>query len=231
MPSIGRLVYFRSPGGHKNNALTIARGERPFSLSRCGRVNKEFSLDGLYTEALGVSMLIARNSRKQALLESAKDTHFGTSFARFVEIATELGFEKIYEEKVANTQDKLFVFWRTDGILLSVESYGKNVNSAHVWFNYQGEDRRSFLQCNGSLVTTHDNVDTYEMSRDVREGLRWFLDDIKKHGVLLSTWVAQPFLWLLNYDEPKHEGYDYQAINAAKIAQFPAHVQTAISGI
>ncbi len=195
-----------------------------------GHSYKEFSLDGLYTEALGVSMLAARNRHKQALLESAKDTHFGTSFARFVEIATELGFEKIYEEKVADTQDKLFVFWRTDGILLSVESYGKSVNSAHVWFNYQGEDRRSFLRCSGGLVRTAGNVDIYEMSRDVREGLRWFLDDIKKHGVLLSTWIKQPFLWLLNYDEPKHKGYDCQAINAAKIAQFPAHVQAAISG-
>jgi len=59
--------------------------------------------------------------------------------------------------------------------------------------------------------------------KDIREGLRNFLDGIAD-GVV-SPWKHVPFLWLLSHEDPKVEGYDYKAINEERIAMLPEHVR------
>ena len=65
-------------------------------------------------------------------------------------------------------------------------------------------------------------------NRDVRQGLRWFLSQAEKQGQFLKKWKEAPFLWLLNYQEPKQEGYDCEAINSRKICSLPRDVQEAM---
>ena len=55
------------------------------------------------------------------------------------------------------------------------------------------------------------------------------LGRLAKHGTFVSPWVERPFLWLLNYMDTKTEGYDYKAINEARIAKLPEHVRTCIT--
>jgi hypothetical protein len=66
---------------------------------------------------------------------------------------------------------------------------------------------------------------------DGREGLLTHLKQLREHGHFLANWFHQPFLWLLNYEEPKVEGYDYKAINMLKYVVLPARVQQAIGPI
>ena len=63
---------------------------------------------------------------------------------------------------------------------------------------------------------------------DSREALLHNLERLEAEGHFIEPWAEQPFLWLLNYQDTKDEGYDYSKINARRIAQLPAHVQEMI---
>lgn len=90
--------------------------------------------------------------------------------------------------------------------------------------SYKEDDSTSAL----GLLLSIQNNGVMVGHIDGREGFAYFLENARKNGKFLAKWVERPFLWLLTYDEPKVEGYDYNAINAARFAQFPQHVQDAM---
>lgn len=154
------------------------------------------------------------------------------SINEYLGILSELGFELILEEAIALTKDKLWILWR-QGVLLFTYSYnGNQICNTSVYLNYQ---KRSNVNSYDILwECSYGGNDTdiglvYDVQKDVRQGLRHFIDTLQKSGTILEQWKVRPFLWLLSYADTKIEGYDYEAINEARIAKFPEHVRNAIT--
>lgn len=64
---------------------------------------------------------------------------------------------------------------------------------------------------------------------DCREALKMNVTNLIHNGVFLAKWKKSPFLWLLHYMDTKTEGYDYEKINAERIAMLPEYVRNAIN--
>jgi hypothetical protein len=63
----------------------------------------------------------------------------------------------------------------------------------------------------------------------VREGLFSKLDELESVGKFLSLWTNQNrFLWFLDYNESKIDGYDYKKITYDKIMKCPIELQNII---
>jgi hypothetical protein len=92
-----------------------------------------------------------------------------------------------------------------------------------VYFNWRPCSREAayYSRASGGYV----NEETWSGYLDGREGLFTQLDVIRSRGPILQKWVEAPFLWLLNYSEPKVPGYDYNAINKLKLTALPEMVR------
>jgi hypothetical protein len=185
---------------------------------------------------LGLLLHMSKSGLLNEFMSQTQDTKFSENFNRYHEIATSIGFEVIYEEQfVGNPGEELprnetfRTYWHPDGLLLTVESYYDNVNTAKVYYNVRFNEDGQWVTSSGGCAYTDHGV--WVGDHDVREGLKHKINSIRKNGVFLTNWIERPFLWLLNYREPKEEGYDHKAINAAKIAQFPEEIQKAITPV
>ncbi len=187
------------------------------------------------TSALGLLLSIQNNKAKEEALTSRGDTHFGRDMAWMREFLPSLGFALIHKHDFMSAigycdttsyAECVEFYWHPEGILFKLESYcGERMNTCNAYFNWESHDPRdAYLR--GASGGLNNGVMVGHI--DGREGFAYFLENARKNGKFLAKWVERPFLWLLTYDEPKVEGYDYNAINAARFAQFPQHVQDAM---
>ena len=187
------------------------------------------------TSAIGMGLFIGANNLKTRMLSSLDDTHNSTTLTEYLRIAKEEGFEIVLEVPFAGhdqKQEKLFVlFNKADGILLCFDTYGGNkVNGGHFYYNWapngswreahQFTSSGGFREIDGHLIWSGDH--------NCREALRAHLAGLRDHGKFVTPWKVQPFIWLLHYMDTKDEGYDYQAINESRIAQFADEVKKAV---
>jgi hypothetical protein len=146
-------------------------------------------------------------------------------YVELTECLERRGFEKIFTEIHGESNDKYEIWWHPDGLLLTSESFNETdvVNMVQCYFNWRPCSREAayYSRASGGYV----NEDTWSGYLDGREGLFTQLDVIRSRGPILQKWVEAPFLWLLNYSEPKVPGYDYKAINKLKLAALPEMVR------
>ena len=142
------------------------------------------------------------------------------------------------------------------GLLLWLQTYSRgakfnpngSVNTATLYFNWRPtQGTHGLLGCSMQAVRDPGAVVSYAPdpykpnapSRrahayagdvDAREGVFAWLEESEENGEFLPVWLAAPHMWLLTYMDSKSEGYDSDAINKARIAKLPAHVQAAIKG-
>lgn len=182
------------------------------------------------TAALGFAINYKKAKQLQGLLMLQDDTHFRTEWKDFLRIAKSEGFEIVHTEKFDgqynDTKGEQFIIgWHPDGILLCAETHMKNhVNRAEIYYYLDGESRPD---CTGGGPSGKEG-DKWEISKDVREGLRHHLNSSRGKGKFLPQWPKQPFLWLLTYMDTKDPGFDYKAITKSRIEKLPKHVQDAI---
>lgn len=186
--------------------------------------------------SLGVILNIDNNRRKREALAASGDTHFGMKIPEFLQLLKNIGFEQVLCEPIPDTKDTYFVFWR-DGILVSFDTYfdGKSINGGNAYFFYECDpDAPHALQrCSYGMMVTESGKHLYDVGFDIREAFRYRIERLEEVGRILPTWPSncrQPFIWLLHYKDTKVTGYDYKAINKARIAKFPEHVQAAVRG-
>jgi len=180
------------------------------------------------TIGVGVALSTFNSDVKKSILVETKDTHFMMLFSEFLSVATDLGFKEILRDQIQDSKDVFIIMYRP-GILLKCESYydGSVVNSANMYLNYKGPNEGMF-HYSGGYVCDADGQSVWEASFDVREGLRFTINMMEEKGQILESWVERPFLWLLDYNHTKIEGYDYNAINAGRISRLPSEVQRMI---
>jgi len=166
---------------------------------------------------------------KNALLFLNNDTSFDQTLEQFMGVLSKMRFDLVLEDPIPNTQDKLRILWG-HGVLICFDSYwdDKSVNGGKAYFNYQGP-WNAMHRCSSGFAGKVDGQSVWLGDYDVREGLRNCLQSMEEKGTILETWVQRPFLWLLDYNEPKVEGYDYKAITESRIARLPEHIIKAIT--
>lgn len=182
------------------------------------------------TETLGVALHMMHGQSKKELLRAAGDTYWAMPLPEWLAVVKDMGFKEIFSMPIPGTKDTFLMFWMP-GILLKADTYldGKSLNGATAYFNFKGP-RRAMNGGSSGHAGMIDGQDVWDGSRDAREGFRFAITQMQEAGELLPVWVKPPFLWLLHYMDTKTEGYDYQAINAERIAMLPADVQAAIGG-
>ena len=179
------------------------------------------------TEELGVALQISANMNLNKALVEVDDTTYADEIGRYLRIVKEEGFKEIlcipFEGKPFNetVEEKYFIFWHEDGLLLSFETYrGTSVNSSHVYFNWLGNGE----QWGPSVGCTEEEPHVFVGDFDGRVALRYNLSKMRQEGKFLSSWVKKPWLWLLNYMDTK-EAYDHKAITNSRLAMLPLEIQ------
>jgi len=180
--------------------------------------------------ALGMLLGIEHGKQKAALLQANKDTCFRNNLEQQIEAIEDMGFKLLHCDNIPGTGDKWRIFWR-NGVLLFCDSYfnDTSMNGGNAYFNYKGP-RNGMRRGSNGYVGEIDGQPVWEGHVDIREGLRHTLDTMRESGELLSKWISCPFLWLLHYMDTNQAGYNYNAINAERIALLPIEVQEAIKG-
>jgi hypothetical protein len=183
------------------------------------------------TAMLGFGMAIAHNRRKQEVLEAAGDTHFSQTLGQWIAVVEGMGFALVFNEAIPETADRLRIWWR-DGILLKADSYNGDavVNSAEAYFNYAGP-REAMYGGSSGFLEERGGVPVWDASLEAREGFKHNIQGIEALCSFPTPWGKKTFLWLLHYMDTKAPQWNCDAINAARIATFPAHVRQAITGV
>lgn len=182
---------------------------------------------------LAICMMQQIQAEKKDVFSVLGDTHFMMAYAECVRLLERAGFEKVYTETHGDLADVFEIWWHSDGLLLTSESYDQRlVNSLQVYYNWRTEDRSRGYEFTSSggwypVVASPDEF-AWVGHYDGREGLLTHLKRLRENGQLLSTWFQQPFLWLLNYTESRTNSDQYKAVNAVKYAALPENVKQAI---
>lgn len=201
------------------------------SLSAAERISGQNYKEDEKTSMLGLFLHIAHGRQVRDAMEENLDTHHGTTAEQFRCVATSLGFREVLSDPFSNEYGpEIFAIWfHEDGILLAWETFRSDeVNNAKIYYNWrQKEDAERGLKF---LSSGYYMDGVWIGTKDVREGFRVHMDGMRSQGEFINPWIERPFLWLLNYMEPKVEGYDHEAITAARVKLLSADVQTVILG-
>jgi hypothetical protein len=185
---------------------------------------------GPQSVALGMMLLQDVQQQKADVFSVLDDTHFSIHYDEFAELLERRRFEKIYTETHGDRRDVYEIWWHSDGVLLTSESYDrKRVNMTQVYYNWMPASREAPYEIRSSGGYVAPGV--WAGHFDGREGLFTHLKKLRKTGHILQSWVEAPFLWLLNYSDTKDKNYDYKAISRLKFCVLPEHVQKAIGPI
>lgn len=204
-----------------------------------GKRHEEWDTETDGRAALG--LVLAANQAKMEHLESIGDTHFGTTWQEFIEIAKAYGFKNGYCQKFTGNdwsdkcvEEEIIFFHEEKGLILHAESYGgESVNSAKVYGEVKTNDgnleKKHWEALNGCSHGGNGNGTMY-FEVDVREGFRFHLDALSEVFEFSKSWTKVPFLWLLNYMDTEDKNYNLEKINKQKINASTPEVSKIIFG-
>jgi len=177
--------------------------------------------------ALGFLLAMKHGARKEEMLAEIGDTRFSNTLSDYVAIVEKAGFEQVLALPFAGNEDvqeTMFVFARHDGLLLRFDTYQSDrVNGGAVYYNWRPDSIKTMHRYTSSGGMVSDTV--WAGDHDCREAIVHKMKQLQENGACVSPWVKRPFLWLLHYMDAKVEGYDYEAINASRVAMLPEWVR------
>jgi hypothetical protein len=201
------------------------------------RINLQGTNMAVYTDEQ-VQRALSQDPSADAvhMLKSRGDVVSHMPLDEYIAVVEKNGFERVYYEEFDNRdggKDALMMFFREPGQLLAFDTYcgQKFVNGGSVYYNWLPNDMENWIRhvSSGGFCDRGDGVLVWSGHHDCREALMFKLGQLEKHGTFVSPWVERAFLWLLHGMDYKVLGYDYKAINAARIAKLPEHVRTRIT--
>jgi len=195
--------------------------------------------------SLGTQNFFENNAIKREALKALDDTTFHCSMENHLRIAKAIGFEQILEIPFTGKpyggkpyQERFVVLWRK-GLLLTCDTYQGERNIANLAFNWIPKNRDDMweVRASGGIVT-HEGRDIRVGDLDVREALRFHVEQLEELGTILEKWVERPYLHLLHHED--WEKYDFKkgnidatmdatdALAEERIKMLPTYVQDAI---
>jgi len=202
-------------------------------LAIAEKITKKSYKEDKATGWMGLALQIEKNKQLQQTLSFNRDVYSNMPLNEYIATIKRWGFEEVLYLDIPSTEydsgNKYRIFW-CDGLLLSFDSYSgdKIVNSGHLLFQLhinENVDWSVFPKCSHSPIS-----ETYVAgSIDCREGLANKLAGAAACGTFLQKWKLKEFMWLLHYQDTKVKGYDYNKINAERVAMLPQHVRDAIT--
>lgn len=170
------------------------------------------------------------------IITVTEDTGFSNSVVSYKAIIEKQGFKQVlylpFTRKDTGANDSLQVWFKQDeGLLLRIDTYGNQINSADIYFNWKLKGRHSHtFGISGHCVG--EKSDIWVGSTDAREGFVRKLTGMRAVGKFITPWVKQWHLWLLHGEDtrPGWGNYDADAIIKERINMLPDYVQDAIRG-
>ena len=198
---------------------------------------------GKGADNLGMFLHLASSRRKHEMLEGFNDTTLSMKSEDYIARIEEIGFKKVLEVPFhcrhcdEERDDTFYIFWHKDGLLLRMDTFNGNRNSADVYFNFEPNDQTKFWEgldgvSSGGYEGEEGNL-FFVGYIDAREAIKHNIQTIRTHGKFLNPWRRQGFLWLLHYGDThgkEYDEYDYKAINQERIAMLPKEIQEAAKG-
>lgn len=192
---------------------------------------------------LGMALMWEHAAQKNAVLTARGDTTFSNKLERYQAIIEANGFEHVLRVPFQHydTPDALMVYARRDGLLLAFDTFSdeSTVNGGHLYYNWRPSPQCAADHEYWGITSpggwkradgrdgpiTEDDV--WRGNHDCREALIYNIDRLTANGEFVSPWIERPFIWLLHYGDTKQD-YDYDAINAERIAMLPSWVREMI---
>lgn len=168
------------------------------------------------TQGLGFLLLQESAQRKKDELMIREDTYWSMPFHDAVQLVLDLGFEPVYAQVLPDNSKygdghpvHFYMYWRK-GVLLKLESFGSKdsergltVNMAHMEYNWmQADGSTPWCPVGGSSSWTRTTPgfdgeledDPWVMTgdKDVREGLKHYLDILHSSGIVPEEWHYTP---------------------------------------
>jgi len=162
---------------------------------------------------------------KRKLMEERNDTYRSMPYTRYLSIAESLGFKKIYEITLKrNNKDRFIIMWHSDGLLLRFDTYNQEINRSVLYFNWQGTEE-NFHPSGGFFGGWVADPHIYAGYYHVDVGLRYHVNLLyKKGGRPLIKWVADPGLYLVNWQDSRES----KKITLMRIKKLPEEIQKAV---
>ncbi len=198
----------------------------------------ETALGGDRSEAsglLGLALAIKHNEAKDAVLDALDDTKFSNKMVDAIRIVEREGFQLLVTIPFVGKQfpndpetpEEFRIYWNPElSALLCMESYHTDsLNTGKVYFAWKATDQnRPYPSgCSGGGEGPAGDC-TFVGDYDIREAFAYRLNRMKETGEFIKQWPKTPFLWLLHWMDTKEEGYNYQVINAERLAMLPTNV-------
>lgn len=198
------------------------------SLAEAEKITGKYSGTDDPTIFLGMAIGLDHIKHKSELLKAGNDTGvLGQTWSEALHIIEDLGFVKVHEHAIKDTNDVFCVFWHNDGVLMRAESYNNNrVNNLEIYLFWEG-NVRDLPPCTCGNVAG----DVWHVSKDVRDGLRFYLNGFETNGRIQKQWLKKPLLWLVDYMQKNEKGFDYKAITRNVLDGLPLEIQQAICHI
>jgi len=198
--------------------------------------------EGKEGNALGMVLHMGSSKRKQEMLEGLNDTTLNMKTEDYIICIQSIGFKRVLEIPFhtlhcgKERDDTFYLFWHDDGLLLRMDTFSGNRNTADIYFNYSPNDQTRLWDgidgCSGGF-SGEEGKYFFVGSIDAREALKYKLQKIRAQGKFLNPWKKCGFLWLIHYGDTngkKYGEYDYDAINQERIVMLPKEIQAAIKG-
>jgi hypothetical protein len=200
---------------------------------------KEYQKDD-GTAYLGLALQIESHRAKENYLRKHGDSYFGIGHQEYLKIVSDAGFETLLEETFINTDmtahDKYYVMWNNQhGILLAFDTYGKNLNGGHYYYNWEPANIKTYYNhtsSGGFAKKLFPEKYVWGGYHDCREAILFYIEDLKRNGTFVVPWVTDPMVHLVRYDEWRkleEMGRNSSDITLRRLTSFPEHVQSAIA--
>ena len=163
------------------------------------------------TQAIGIATILCNNQAKEVALRSSGDTYFSLPWAGFVALVESHPlfpftpiYRKAWRDGERDRDDGVWVNWK-HGLLLFADRWSTGVNGGEVYGQSWGKGHPR-----GPFSSSCDKYDdapdgkpyAVTWSRDVREGLFYWLTKMHLEYSPLPAWRGDPFVWVRG----EHEG-------------------------
>lgn len=195
--------------------------------------------DDADTLSLGLLLQMQKGKAVREEMGLRDDTHYGSSFADALRLMDEMGFSIIHEHtftpkawgSTEQRTERFVILWR-EGVLAVINSYGTQVNSFSIYYNWRCDTTDKMYEYTSSGCLNSEAYDRGEYiwigHHDARVGLKHILSRLEDKGTLLTTWVERPFLWFVDYAQERVDGYDHKKITEQILSTFPEEIIAAI---